>query len=213
MATTVILPGRDINETVLSDNVSPMPSDLVSLLAELQANSKTIVTIVPSDSEIINVDLNTRSIEIKSSAYSKFLSVARDHYAETIYFRVPRYFDGVDLMRMACVIEYTNAANESRISPILVKDNLSEPGYILLGWCIHGDATKKAGTIKFAMRFYSINLSTHEFVYSLRTQQTDGKIMYGVDEKAVKEESLFSEPLYEIVDALQQASTIYWTNV
>jgi len=71
---------------------------------------------------------------------------------------------------MACAVEYTNAANESRISPILVKDIISEPDSIIMGWCIHGDATKKAGTIKFALRFYSINLDTYEFVYSLRTQ-------------------------------------------
>lgn len=186
---------------------------VTALLAELQANSKTIVTLVPSDSEIINVNLNTRQIEIGSSAYSKFLSVARDHYAETIYFRVPRYFDGVDLSRMACAVEYTNAANQSRISPILVKDIISEPDSIIMGWCIHGDATAKAGTIKFALRFYSINLDTYEFVYSLRTQQASGKIVYGVDEGVVEEESLFSEPLYAIVDALKQASTIYWTNV
>lgn len=209
------LPGRDEASyaTTNGTDVTPMPSALVLLLEELQANTKTIVTVVPSDSEIINVNLNTRQIELASSVYSNFLSVARDHYAETIYFRVPRYFDGVDLSRMACVIEYTNAANESRISPVLVKDIITEPDYMLLGWCIHGDATATAGTLKFAIRFYSINLDTDEFVYSLRTQQASGKIAYGASEAAMKEESLFSKPLYEIVDALQQASTIYWTNV
>lgn len=186
---------------------------VIRLLAEMQANSKTIVTVVPSDAEIVNVDMNTRSIEIQKSGYSKFLSVARDHYAETIYFQVPRYFDGVDLSRMACVIEYINANGDSRISPVLVKDIITDPNKIIFGWCIHGDATRKAGTIKFAIRFYSINLDTNEFVYSLRTQQAEGRILYGVDEGITKEESLFSQPLYEIVDALKQKSTVYWTNV
>ena len=185
-----------------------------ALLAELQANTKTIVTLVPSDTEIVNVDLNTRSINLASTSYSKFLSVDREHYAETIYFRVPRYFDGVDLSQTACVIEYINAANDSRIAPILVKDIISDPGYLIFGWCIHGDATRKAGTIKFAIRFYSINLETKEFTYSLRTQLAQGKILYGMDEDAANtaagEKDLFSKPIYDIVAALQEASMIEW---
>jgi len=71
---------------------------------------------------------------------------------------------------MCCVVEYTNANNDSRVSPILVKDVTSEPGYIIFGWCIHGDATRKSGTIKFAIRFYAVNLEQKTFIYSLRTQ-------------------------------------------
>lgn len=186
---------------------------VVALLAELQENSKTIVTVVPSDAEIINVDLDKREIQIGQSAYSKFLSVAHDHYAETIYFRVPRYFDGVDLLRMCCVVEYTNANNDSRVSPILVKDVTSEPGYIIFGWCIHGDATKKSGTIKFAIRFYAVNLDQGTFIYSLRTQQALGKILYGVEEADTSEEKLHSASIYNIVEALQEKSLIYWTNM
>lgn len=186
---------------------------VTALLVELQANTKTIVTVVPSDAEIVDVDLNARLIELDKSAYSRFLSVARDHYAETIYFKVPRYYDGVDLSRMACVVEYVNAKGDNRISPIIVKDIITDPDYLIFGWCIHGDATRKAGTIKFAIRFYSIDLETKEFIYSLRTQQASGKILHGMDDSAAKEESLFSEPLQQIVSALQDASMIYWTVV
>ena len=186
---------------------------VMALLAELQENSKTIVTVVPSDAEIINVDLDKREILIGQSAYSKFLSVAHDHYAETIYFRVPRYFDGVDLLRMSCVVEYTNAAGDSRMSPIMVKDVTTDPGYIIFGWCIHGDATRKAGTIKFAIRFYAVKIDKQAFIYSLRTQQAFAKIMYGVDEAVVEEEKLHSTPIYNIVQALQEKSLIYWTNM
>ena len=185
-----------------------------TLLADLQVNTKTITTTVPPNSEIVNVNLNTRTIELNQTSYSKFLSVAREHYAETIYFRVPRYFDGVDLSQTACVIEYINAANDSRIAPILLKDIISDPGYLIFGWCIHGDATRKAGTIKFAIRFYSINLDTKEFTYSLRTQMAQGKILYGMDEDAAnaaaEEKDLFSKPIYDIVAAIQEASMIEW---
>lgn len=186
---------------------------VVALLAELQENSKTIVTIVPSDAEIIDVDLDKREILIKDSSYSNFLSVAHDHYAETIYFKCPRYFDGVDLLRMCCVVEYVNADGDSRVTPILVKDITSQPGYIIFGWCIHGDATRKAGTIKFAIRFFAINMESRNFIYSLRTQQALGKVMYGMNEAEASEEKLHSNPVYDMVQALQEKSLIYWTNM
>lgn len=183
------------------------------LLKAMTENTKTILTVIPSDAEIINIDLNKREIQLGSSAYSDFISVAREHYAETIYFRVPRYFDGVDLLRMSVVVEYTNAAGESRVAPILVEDVTSEPDYILFGWCIHGDATRVAGNLKFAIRFYSINLGTGEFVYSLRTLPVTGKIMYGVNENFDEQEVLYSQSLEQIIDELKQKSMIYWTNV
>lgn len=209
------LPGRDIDIIIHDNDTTEMPSDLMSILEQIQMNSKTVITIAPADAEIINVNLNTRQIELGTSVYSNFLSVARDHYAETIYMRVPRYFDGVDLMRMCCVVEYTNAANQNHVSPILLKDSLTEPGYLLLGWCIHGDATIQAGTVKFALRFYSLNLTTHQFVYSLRTQQATGRILYGVDESQVSEEqqAVYNKPIYDLVQALNEKSLIYWHNV
>ncbi len=183
------------------------------LLASMTENTRTIVTVIPPDAEIINIDLNKREIELGSSAYSDFISVAREHYAETIYFRVPRYFDGVDLFKMSIVIEYTNAAGQSRVAPVLVEDITSEPNYILFGWCIHGDATREAGNLKFAIRFYSVNLGTGEYVYSLRTLPVTGKIMYGVREDFDEQESLYSQSLEQIIEELKQKSMIYWTNV
>lgn len=186
---------------------------VIQLLKAMAENSRTIVTVVPPDTEIVNIDLNTREIQLGSSAHSDFISVAREHYAETIYFRVPRYFDGVDLLRMSVVVEYVNAAGESRMAPILVEDVTSEPGYIIFGWCIHGDATRVAGNLKFAIRFYSINLNTNEFVYSLRTLPAIGKIMYGTPDDFEEQESLYSEELQQIIESLKQKSMIYWTNV
>jgi hypothetical protein len=55
--------------------------------------------VAPAEKDkIVNVDLDTREIQLVNSAYRSFLSIRKEHYAETIYFKVPRYFDGVDLM-------------------------------------------------------------------------------------------------------------------
>jgi len=37
--------------------------------------------------------------------------------------------------------------------------------------------------------------------------------MYGVEEADTSEEKLHSEPLYNIVQAFQEKSLIYWTNM
>jgi len=144
------------------------------LLRSLQMNSKTMIAAVPSETEFIDIDLRKREILLESSSYANFLGVVGEHYATTIYFRVPRYFDGVDLFRMSCAIEYVNPLGEARLSPILVSDIMTEPGYILFGWCLHGDALREVGPITFAVRFFSINLETEEFTYSLRTKPAVG---------------------------------------
>ncbi len=81
---------------------------------------------------------------------------------------------------MALVVEYVNAKGESYISPILTRDTTTFPGYILFGWCIHGNATSAAGNVSFAIRFFQVDVATHTLVYSLRTKAVTGKILYGV---------------------------------
>ena len=185
----------------------------LELLKYIQISSKTIVTPVPLGTPIINVDLDTRTIDVASSQYKSFLSIEKDHYAETLYFKVPRYFDGVDLMQTTIVMEYVNAKGESRVAPLLNRDVTTAPGYILLGWCIHGEATKAAGTLRFALHFYSIDLATNTWLYSLRTQPAQGRIMYGVASPAMTEDNLSSTPLAALIEAINNQSMIYWTNL
>jgi len=67
-----------------------------SLLYEIQnassASPTSDVIIVPSNARIYNVDLNTRIIDAP-----EYLSVQHEHYAETVYFLVDRYYDSMDL--------------------------------------------------------------------------------------------------------------------
>ena len=191
-----------------------------SLLAEVQRNSRTIVCVAPAERDkIINVNLDTREIELNGSAYRSFLSIRKEHYAETIYFKVPRFYDGVDLMQMALVIEYVNAKGESYVSPVLTRDVATYPGYILFGWNIHGNATQYAGNLQFAIRFFQIDLnsSPKNLTYSLRTRPATGKILYGVqndDSEPSAESGFLANPaLDEVVSALAQYATTWWTNL
>lgn len=97
------------------------------------------VVLVPHNEKILAVDLNARTIETP-----EFLSVSKDHEAETIYFEFDRYYDMVDLTTMICIIQYKNAAGEEFIYPVPFYDidTLSYKGNkVLIPWCIQGPAT------------------------------------------------------------------------
>ena len=188
----------------------------LNLLIEVQNSAHTLAFAGHYDtSKIINVNLETREIELSKSPYKKFISVSDDHYADTLYFRMPRFYDNVDLMSMALVVEYVNANGEGYISPIVVKDIASEPGYIIFGWCVHGNAAIAAGTLKFAFHLFQIDLNTHEIVYSLRTQAATGRIVLGLKALTKEYETglLNTYSLDEVIAGLVQNTTLWWTNL
>jgi len=108
--------------------------------------------LLPSTERIYEIDLNTRTIDAP-----EWLSVETDHRSETIYFKVPRYFDHMDLTTTVCVIQYINANGEGRVYPVPYYDittctrenfeTLEQEPYILFPWVIDGEATKAAGDV------------------------------------------------------------------
>lgn len=165
---------------------------------------------------LIDIDLNKREI-ILPPEYQDFLSMERDHYAETVYFKVDRYFEDVDLFRTVIVVEYIDATGKnSRIFPVALKDIISEPGKIIFAWCIGNEATRVAGTIKFAVRFYLVNEQEKKFDYNLSTQPQYGNILHGMDEIDWQEEyaDKFTPSIVEeVLAAIETAKFIYWTDV
>ena len=145
---------------------------------------------------VITVDLNSRKL-IMPPAYDKdaiknygapengFLSMQRDHLAEHILFKVDRYFEDVDLFHTTIVVEYQNMGDPKAkpgIFPVMLKDVDSEPGFMYFAWCIGNDATKTAGDLKFAVRFYNVNTQERKFEYNLGTLPAIGTVLYGMDE-------------------------------
>ena len=94
--------------------------------AENPYNNKPLLSIIlPSDERIFDVDLNTRTISVPT-----FLSVAKDHRAETVYFLVDRYYEYKDLTQTSCMVEFINAAGEGGFYPVPFYDISSYPRYI-----------------------------------------------------------------------------------
>lgn len=134
----------------------------------------------PFDEPLIDIDLNSRTIDI--NALTNVIGVERDHRAETLYFRVDRYFDDVDLSTQVCIVEYVNAKNEPRLFPVTMFDLTTEPGKIIFAWSVGGEATRAAGTLTFTIRFYSVNPIAPYFTYNLSMIPAHIEVMAGMQE-------------------------------
>lgn len=145
-----------------------------------QAREISKITTPPNG--FFEIDLDERNI-IPPVEYRDFLAVAEEHMAETIYFEVDRYFDDVDLTTTNIIVEYVNADGEARIYPAVLQDWTTNPGHIRFAWVLGNEATKAVGTLKFAIRFYSVDQQNRIFVYSLQTRPYEGRIIASLTDK------------------------------
>lgn len=84
-------------------------------LWRLQDQNRPVSAILlPSDENVYEIDLNTRTISAP-----EFLSVKKDHAAETIYFLIDRFYDNMDLTTTCCVVQYKNVkTGKERFFPV-----------------------------------------------------------------------------------------------
>ncbi len=119
--------------------------EFLDLLYQIQDNNMpSLAVLAPGYEPFYEIDLNTRTISSPD-----ILSIKTDHKAETVYFKVARYYDGIDLSNLCCIIQYINAAGEGRIYivPYYDLDTCSGDDMILFPWVIDGEATKAAGEV------------------------------------------------------------------
>lgn len=148
------------------------PQDYQELLYLIQdVNRQTQAILLPKDEIIYEVDLNSRTIQAP-----EFLSIVQDHNAETIYFKVNRYFDNVDLSNMTCVFCFQNANPDKYKNgfvypvPFIDIETFKDENKMLLPWVIEGPATAFAGTVTFSIQFYKVEkvlngMSEEEFEF------------------------------------------------
>lgn len=157
-------------------------------------NPPTLALLLPSTERIYNINLNARTIEAP-----EYLSVETDHRAEAIYFKMPRYFDGVDLTAKTAVIQYENALGEGHVYvvPFFDVETADRLGInegddlrqtVLFPWLIDNVVAKAAGTVKYNIRFFEMSSETH-LLYSLNTLPAESKILHGID---LRDDTLYS---------------------
>lgn len=192
--------------------------DYEETLWELQQNAPTRRAILlPKDEKIYDIDLNTRTISVP-----KFLSVAKDHEAETVYFKFDRYYDYMDLTTKTCVIQYTNANGDNFIYPVPFYDaeTFMYQDKVIIPWCIQGKATEKAGKVKFAVKWYSVD-QNKKVTYTLNTLKAEAEVLAGQNPNNMNwssDEIDLSSELVQLIQDLESAYrnntfTLYWRDV
>lgn len=156
------------------------PQEYYAKLHLIQDTNKPMVAVLaPSDERIYNIDLSTRKIESPD-----FLSIEKDHMAETIYFTVDRYYDNIDLLETTCIVQYINANKEARIYAVPFFDVTTFEGKILFPWCIEGEATKAAGNVQYSFKFYHTFKGENDevlFDFNLNTMAATSRVLTGLD--------------------------------
>ena len=196
------------------------PNEYWSLLYQIQDKNNPSSTVgqispipIPSDEEILKVDLNTRTVEAP-----EFLSVRTDHSAEVLFFEVDRYHDSMDLAMTCCVIQYINAEGSSRIYPVPFYDTVTkrEENKMLIPWLINGEVTKKEGMVEYSLRFYAVNVDNQTFSYSLNTIPVTSKVLYGLNvekQEVYDYEAEFKDCILYRLSRLEGDYNLYWLEV
>ena len=156
----------------------------------------------PDTEPVIMIDSDLRKITVPDELYN--IGVAGDHNAETIYFHVPRYFDGNDLSERKCKIRFINAGNEYGESDICNLETSDD--HIKFGWTIDNKATRYTGVIQFTVQFEIIS-SQNMIDYQWQTTPAELYVLAGLPiEKGIadKDDLLFRSLIGQIQD-LQEA--------
>lgn len=202
--------------------------DFFQYLKNIQNSIKYTPSIqpIPSGAPTIDVNLNTREIAIEKSEYYKdFLSMREDHRAETVYFKVDRHFEDVDLNNCTCVVQYMNLGAPTgkaklRFYPITLKDleTFKKEDKMVLAWNLGGEATEYSGTLLFSLIFYKVNNTGDKFLYALHTIPAQGTVLHGMDytdNQGLESEVYYSlsEEHFNSLRSMIDNKNVYWNDV
>ena len=173
-----------------------------------EAKSSYELLRIPAEEEYFEIDANTRLIKVPTSFKNNGLSVQGDHTAETIFFRIPRYFDEMDLSLChqntqnpiagyegACHIQWRTAEGEEGLSDAYAFDITESE--LIFGWILSDTITNTPGPIEFSVRF-TLNKIDNEIstcVYSWSSLPATCTIKPGL----ILTEGLQAEDLSDIV--------------
>lgn len=199
-------------------------SEYLSLLYRIQDPNRPVQAIIlPSDERVYEVDLNTRVVEAPEC-----ITLKEDHNAETVYFKMDRYFDNIDLARpdITILIQYENASKSKTdkgyfyCSPFIDIATYAEEDKILFPWVIEEPVTAYSGTVKFSIRIYSIARTEEDeysFKLNLSTLTSTFKVLAGLDVLSTTNNYSYTPDtlldIYSRIQEISQTNDLYWIEV
>ena len=154
---------------------------------------------------VFNVILNTREIEVPAAF--KNLAVYGEHRAETIWFALDRYFDGVDLSQKKAGVQFQNSQVEMLLPIDFKKVNDDNPDELLLGWQITSDVTTVSGRLDFGLKFFETDDVTKTAKYILNTKMATVNILTGLN--VTDESQNLNPPLDTLTTLVNTISELY----
>lgn len=156
----------------------------------------------------ISINSNTREIVIPNTMQN--IGVIGDHNAETVWFKIDRYFDRKDFRELLnnggleVIVQFVNAMNEPYVykvskDSIYSKDMLEDKNSagaileksedtIIFPWELSNEVTKYSGTVKFSIRIFEVEVSkdsegkeVRKVLYAYNTQQAQFNILNGLN--------------------------------
>lgn len=107
---------------------------------------------LPLDEPMFEIDANSRKINVDATPFkANGLSVQGDHLAETVFFKIDRYYDTMDLMNTDIYVNWKMGAASGRDECSIKSDSII-PGYIVFAWPIHDKITAKGGSLQFSVQ-------------------------------------------------------------
>ena len=133
---------------------------------------------LPLDEAPFEVKANSRKIEIPDNFRLHGVGLHGDQIAETLLFRIDRFFDFNDLLTTTIFVQWTRPGSEPEseregASLITLVDYETEPGKLLLGWPLTSEITQAAGPLKFSLRFFKKDPETKKISYSFNTSPVE----------------------------------------
>lgn len=126
--------------------------------------------VLPLDEAHFFIDANTRTIDIPSDFRKNGVGVQGDDSAETLYFKINRFFDDMDFGRDdVYILVQWEAGGKSGVSNTFRKDITSDPDYVIFGWLLDKQICQ-TGSVKFSVRIISwADVSHTQLLYSFNT--------------------------------------------
>ena len=107
---------------------------------------------LPLDEPMFEIDANSRKINVDATPFkANGLSVQGDHLAETVFFKIDRYYDTMDLMNTDIYVNWKMGTASGRDECSIKSDSII-PGYIVFAWPIHDKITAKGGSLQFSVQ-------------------------------------------------------------
>ena len=158
--------------------------------------------IIPFGENDFAIDANTRKIGIPQEFSRNGVGVEGDHFVESLYFTIDRYFDTIDFAQseVKAIVEWINANGEKCYSPAWTKVLDDDNKKLIIGWMLTDKATKKAGVVKFSIRLYTLQDGKLESSFATLVTNVVINPSMNFDLEAVGQDKI--EPEYKSLDEI-----------